>query len=132
MGVKNELFQSLGDEIPSQLHEPKKVPSKVTNLVIKRPKGFNKGFYYEPTIFDNVKDDFTIMRVETFGPLVPMLSFKTFDEVIERANNHELGLSSYICTNSMERAHLAKPHMIPAAPKTTQTKKERVHLAKPR
>ena len=77
----------------------------------KRPKGFNKGFYYEPTIFDNVKDDYTIMKVEPFGPLVPMLSFKTFDEVIERANNHELGLSSYICTNSMEKAHKASELM---------------------
>jgi predicted peroxiredoxin len=36
-----------------------------------------------------------------------MLSFKSFDEVIERANNHELGLCSYVCTNSMETAHLA-------------------------
>jgi succinate-semialdehyde dehydrogenase/glutarate-semialdehyde dehydrogenase len=47
------------------------------------------------------------MKEEPFGPLVPMLSFKSFDEVIERANNHELGLSSYVCTNSMEKAHLA-------------------------
>ena len=37
-----------------------------------------------------MKDDYTIMKVEPFGPLVPMLSFKEFDEVIERANNHEL------------------------------------------
>ena len=44
------------------------------------------------------------MKEEPFGPLCPMLSFKTFDEVIERANNHELGLASYICTNSMELA----------------------------
>jgi len=73
----------------------------------KRPSGFNKGFYYEPTIFDDVKDDFTIMKQEPFGPLCPMLSFKTFDEVIKRANNHELGLASYICTNSMEQAHRA-------------------------
>ena len=47
------------------------------------------------------------MKEEPFGPLVPILSFETFDEVIERANNHELGLASYICTSSMERAHLA-------------------------
>ena len=73
----------------------------------KRPSGFNKGYYYEPTIFDNVKDHFTIMKEEPFGPLVPILSFETFDEVIERANNHELGLASYICTSSMERAHRA-------------------------
>jgi succinate-semialdehyde dehydrogenase/glutarate-semialdehyde dehydrogenase len=36
-----------------------------------------------------------------------MLSFKSFDEVIERANDHDLGLCSYVCTNSMEIAHLA-------------------------
>ena len=50
------------------------------------------------------------MKQEPFGPLVPMLSFKSFDEVIKRANNHELGLCSYVCTNSMEKAHLASEH----------------------
>ena len=51
------------------------------------------------------------MKIEPFGPLVPMLYFKTFDEVIERANNHELGLSSYICTNSMDKAYKASELM---------------------
>ena len=51
------------------------------------------------------------MKEEPFGPLVPMLSFKSFDEVIERANNHELGLCSYVCTNSMETAHLASEQL---------------------
>ena len=73
----------------------------------KRPAGFNKGYFYEPTVFDGIKDDFTIMKQEPFGPLVPILSFKTFDEVIERANNNDLGLCSYIYTNSMEQAHRA-------------------------
>ena len=73
----------------------------------KRPAGFNKGYFYEPTVFDGIKDDFTIMKQEPFGPLVPMLSFRTFDEVIERANNNDLGLCSYIYTNSMEQAHRA-------------------------
>ena len=43
----------------------------------------NKGYYYEPTIFDEVKDNFTIMKEEPFGPIVPILSFKSFDEVLE-------------------------------------------------
>ncbi len=98
------------NEIEELVETTKKEGAKVL-LGGKRPKGFNKGFYYEPTIFDDVKDDFTIMKVEPFGPLVPMLSFKTFDEVISRANNHDLGLSSYICTNSMERAHRASELM---------------------
>tara|TARA_Y100000590_G_scaffold356583_1_gene410875 strand:- start:617 stop:2056 length:1440 start_codon:yes stop_codon:yes gene_type:complete len=70
----------------------------------KRPSGFNKGYFYEPTVFDNVKDDFTIMKQEPFGPLVPITTFKDYDEVIKRANNHELGLASYIYTNSLKKA----------------------------
>tara|TARA_B100000029_G_scaffold486981_1_gene541910 strand:- start:217 stop:1653 length:1437 start_codon:yes stop_codon:yes gene_type:complete len=71
----------------------------------KRPSGFNKGYFYEPTVFDNVKDNFTIMKQEPFGPLVPITTFNDFDEVIERANKHDLGLASYIFTNSIEKAH---------------------------
>ena len=71
----------------------------------KRPSGFNKGYYYEPTVFDDVKDNFTIMKEEPFGPLVPVLTFKTFDEVIERANDNDLGLCSYLYTNSMDQAN---------------------------
>ncbi len=98
------------NEIEELVETTKKEGAKVL-LGGKRPSGFNKGYFYEPTVFDNVKDDYTIMKVEPFGPLVPMLSFKSFDEVIERANNHDLGLSSYICTNSMEKAHRASELM---------------------
>ena len=77
----------------------------------KRPSGFNKGYYYEPTVFDNIKDDFTITKQEPFGPLVPILTFKKFDEVVERSNNNELGLASYIYTNDMEKANKASELM---------------------
>ena len=97
-------------EIEELVETTKKEGAKVL-LGGKRPSDFNKGYFYEPTVFDNVKDDFTIMKQEPFGPLVPMLSFKTFDEVIERANNNDLGLCSYIYTNSMEQAHKASELM---------------------
>ena len=71
----------------------------------KRPPAFNKGFYFEPTVFDNIEDNFTIMTEEPFAALSPMLSFKNFNEVIDRANNHDNGLSAYVCTNSMNTAH---------------------------
>ena len=57
------------------------------------------------TIFDNVKDNFKIMTEEPFGPLSPITTFKSFDEVIKRANNHSAGLAGYVCTNSMHLAH---------------------------
>ena len=72
-----------------------------------RPPAFNKGYFYEPTVFDNVKDNFTIMKEEPFGPIIPLLTFKSFDEVIERANNNDLGLASYIYTNNLEKANKA-------------------------
>ena len=71
----------------------------------KRPSGFNKGYFYEPTVFDDVKDNFKIMTVEPFGPLTPLLTFNNFDEVIERANNQVAGLAGYVCTNSIELAN---------------------------
>tara|TARA_B100000579_G_scaffold437368_1_gene466416 strand:+ start:6805 stop:8247 length:1443 start_codon:yes stop_codon:yes gene_type:complete len=92
------------DEVENLVEKTKKEGAKIL-CGGKRPAGFNKGYFYEPTVFDNVKDDFTIMHQEPFGPLVPITTFKNYDEVIERANNHELGLASYVYTNSMERAH---------------------------
>ncbi len=77
----------------------------------KKPAGFNKGFFYEPTVFTDIKDNFTIMNQEPFGPLVPILSFKNFDEVISRANSNDLGLASYIYTNNLEKAHQASELM---------------------
>ena len=77
----------------------------------KRPAGFNKGYFYEPTIFDDVKDNFTIIKEEPFGPLVPILTFKDRDEVVKRANDNDLGLASYIYTNSLENAHKVSEKM---------------------
>jgi succinate-semialdehyde dehydrogenase/glutarate-semialdehyde dehydrogenase len=71
----------------------------------RRTAGFNKGYFYEPTIFDDVKDNYTIMTQEPFGPLVPILTFKDTEEVVKRANDNDLGLASYVYTNSLEKAH---------------------------
>ena len=71
----------------------------------KRPSEFNKGYFYEPTVFDNVKDNFKIMTEEPFGPLTPLLTFKNFDEVIEKANNQVAGLAGYVCTGSIDLAN---------------------------
>ena len=77
----------------------------------RRPAGFNKGYFYEPTVFDEVKDNFTIVKEEPFGPLVPILTFKDRDEVVKRANDNDLGLASYIYTNSLENAHKVSEKM---------------------
>ena len=73
----------------------------------KRNANFNKGYYYKPTIFDDIKDNFTIMKEEPFGPIVPILSFKNFDEVMDRANDNDLGLCSYVYTTDLKKANKA-------------------------
>ena len=65
-----------------------------------------QGFFVEPTIFDNVKDDMAIARDEIFGPVVSVLPFKGMDEVTRRANNTTYGLAAAIWTKDIDKAHL--------------------------
>ncbi len=72
-----------------------------------RPAGFNRGYFYEPTVFDQVPDTARILAEEPFGPVVPITSFSDFDEVIAKANALPLALSSYVFTRSLKTAHAA-------------------------
>jgi succinate-semialdehyde dehydrogenase/glutarate-semialdehyde dehydrogenase len=60
----------------------------------------NQGFFYEPTVITDVPDDCKIMTQEPFGPLAPIVTFKTFDEVVARANSLPFGLAAYAFTSS--------------------------------
>jgi succinate-semialdehyde dehydrogenase/glutarate-semialdehyde dehydrogenase len=60
----------------------------------------NQGYFYEPTVITDVPDDSKIMTQEPFGPVAPIVTFKTFDEVVERANSLEFGLAAYAFTSS--------------------------------
>ncbi|AGA30106.1 aldehyde dehydrogenase family protein [Singulisphaera acidiphila] len=66
----------------------------------------DRGFFVEPTIFDNVKDDMAIARDEIFGPVVSVLPFTGVDEVVERSNNTSYGLAAAIWTKDIDKAHL--------------------------
>lgn len=69
----------------------------------------DSGFYVEPTIFLNPKDDARIYREEIFGPVITLRTFKTEEEAIELANDTTFGLSACIFTASIPRAlRLAK------------------------
>lgn len=62
------------------------------------------GFYYEPTLLTNCKQSTDIMQKETFGPVLPVATFKDLDEAIELANDSEFGLTSSIYTQSLDVA----------------------------
>lgn len=60
----------------------------------------DNGNYYEPTLLTNIKKDMRVWCEETFGPVLPIISFKTFDEAIELANDTRYGLGGYIFTSN--------------------------------
>ncbi|MCH1625769.1 NAD-dependent succinate-semialdehyde dehydrogenase [Fredinandcohnia quinoae] len=62
------------------------------------------GYYFEPTIISSVTDEMMCMHEETFGPLAPVTTFKTEEEVIERANHSQYGLAAYVFTENIGRA----------------------------
>ena len=64
----------------------------------------NKGYFFEPTVMTNVSNDARIMNEEPFGPLAPINSFSSIDEVIEEANRLNYGLAAYAYTNSAKTA----------------------------
>ncbi|MDO9413476.1 MAG: NAD-dependent succinate-semialdehyde dehydrogenase [Pseudolabrys sp.] len=64
----------------------------------------NQGFFFEPTVITDVPDDSKIMTEEPFGPVAPIVPFKTFDEVVQRANSLQFGLAAYSFTSSSAQA----------------------------
>lgn len=62
------------------------------------------GYYFEPTIIDNVDNSMEIMRAEIFGPVIPVATFDTIDEAIKLANDCEYGLTSSVYTQNLNKA----------------------------
>ncbi len=61
-----------------------------------------RGALYAPTVLDRVTPQMTLVREETFGPVSPVIRFRTLDEAIAIANGTAYGLSSSVCTNRLD------------------------------
>ncbi|MCQ6274226.1 NAD-dependent succinate-semialdehyde dehydrogenase [Bacillus sp. V3B] len=64
----------------------------------------NGGYFFEPTVLMNATDEMLCMNEETFGPLAPITTFKTTEEVIQRANHTPYGLAAYVFTQNLSKA----------------------------
>ncbi|MDR0626864.1 MAG: NAD-dependent succinate-semialdehyde dehydrogenase [Bifidobacteriaceae bacterium] len=60
------------------------------------------GFFYQPTVLGSVPKDAAILTTEIFGPVAPVTSFETVDEVLARANSVDVGLAGYIYTRDIK------------------------------
>jgi acyl-CoA reductase-like NAD-dependent aldehyde dehydrogenase len=66
----------------------------------RRPPELLRGYFYEPTVVVDVEPDMEIMRVETFGPVIPIAAYGKFDEAIELANSSAYGLGANLYTHN--------------------------------
>lgn len=66
--------------------------------------GLARGMFYAPTVLTAVREEMAVAREEVFGPVAPVFTFRTDDEVIARANNTRFGLAAYFYTRDLRRA----------------------------
>ncbi|WP_163539152.1 alpha-ketoglutaric semialdehyde dehydrogenase GucD [Gracilibacillus sp. YIM 98692] len=66
-------------------------------------EAYDKGYFVQPTIFENVTTDMTIAQEEIFGPVLALMKVDTIEEALEVANDAEFGLSASIFTTNIQQ-----------------------------
>ncbi|PAE42914.1 succinate-semialdehyde dehydrogenase (NADP(+)) [Bacillus sp. 7884-1] len=89
-------------KVEALVNDAVKKGGKVTYSGLKPAE--DNGYFYAPTILTAIHDDMECMKDEIFGPLAPISTFKSEEEVIERANNSRFGLAAYVYTENLSRS----------------------------
>lgn len=71
------------------------------SVVLGGRRAGEKGFFFQPTLLTGVRQEMPIMQEEIFGPVLPVMSFKTLDEAIALANDCQYGLTSSLYTQDL-------------------------------
>ncbi|MGZ2417459.1 lactaldehyde dehydrogenase / glycolaldehyde dehydrogenase [Staphylococcus caledonicus] len=98
--INQQQLDSIDDKVQEAVNNSAK-------LVLGGHKLDRPGFFYAPTILDNVKTDDRAFKEEIFGPVLAITTYSDFDEAIEAANDTNAGLSSYIFSDNLQEVMTA-------------------------
>ncbi|MCR5884097.1 NAD-dependent succinate-semialdehyde dehydrogenase [Rhizobacter sp. J219] len=79
--------------------------AKGAKVALGGKRGAGAGYFFEPTVLTDVPADARILHEEPFGPIAPIMTFKTYDEVVTEANRLPFGLAAYAFTKSLKTAN---------------------------
>ncbi|MDR7002698.1 succinate-semialdehyde dehydrogenase/glutarate-semialdehyde dehydrogenase [Neobacillus niacini] len=96
------IDQAALSKVETLVEDALKKGGKITFSGVKPAE--ENGYFYAPTIITNINDEMECMRDEIFGPLAPIATFKTEEEVIARANDSNYGLAAYVYTQNLSRS----------------------------
>jgi phenylacetaldehyde dehydrogenase len=85
--------------------------SQGAKAIVGGKKHGDKGYFVEPTVFVNTKDDMKVVQEEIFGPVVVAMPFSDPEELIPRANDNVYGLAAGVWTNDIGKAHRTAEHL---------------------
>src|SRR5229473_2707123 len=88
----------------TRLLVPKSRLDQVKRAIIDAMPAFEAGYFVQPTVFVNVKNDMTIAQEEIFGPVLSVITYETEEDAIRTANDTSFGLHAFVSGTDVQRA----------------------------